>query len=378
MVQKSEIKEPLKFQPILQSRIWGGDGLYRKLRKGKASDLDIGESWELSDRADYSTVVIDGTFAGQKFKDLFARHSRDILGSQYHPSLATFPLLFKFIFAREPLSVQVHPGEGSSLGDAKTECWYILEAPPEGEIILGVRGMQRDTENFEDKNPHIKGEIDHKKTLAALTGKDCYSALNRLPVKAGDLFFIPAGTVHAITAGLLLFEVQQNSDTTFRLYDWDRVDANGKGRTLHIRESSEVIDFRQHDQHRIESLFIQYPSHREEFCIACEFFAILKYSQLKETISLENANRFRVLTGIGGSFELLWEGGGGLIISLGDTVLVPASCPNPKIKALEENSELLASFVPKIEEEIFSPLRGAGYKNEVIRKLGGLEGLAKF
>ncbi len=370
MVQKSEIKEPLKFQPILQSRIWGGDGLYRKLGKGNPTDQDIGESWELSDRADFSTVVAEGTFAGQKFKDLFARHSRDILGSQYHPSLTTFPLLFKFIFAREHLSVQVHPGEGSNLGDAKTECWYILEAPPKGEIILGVRGSGGDA-NF-------NGEIDHKKTLAKLTGDDCYSALNRLPVKAGDLFFIPAGTVHAITAGLLLFEVQQNSDTTFRLYDWNRVDANGKGRTLHIRESSEVIDFRQHDEHLIEPLFIQYPSHREEFRIACEFFAIVKYSQVKEPVNLENGNRFRVLTGISGSFQLLWEGGGGLVIGLGDTVLVPASCPNPRIHSLEENSELLSSFVPKLEEEIFSPLRGAGYKNEAIRKLGGLEGLAKY
>ena len=213
MVQPAVVREPLKFKPILQAKLWGGDGLYRVLGKGEPYETDLGESWELSDRDDNASVIASGTFSAANLRDLFSVHARDILGGQYSPSMARFPLLYKFIYAKENLSVQVHPGDGSPLGDAKTECWYILDAPPGGELILG-----------------IAGDGDRERTLAALRTSACREVLNRVPVRAGDLFFIPAGTVHAITAGLLLYEVQQNSDTTFRLYDWDRVDAAGKPR----------------------------------------------------------------------------------------------------------------------------------------------------
>ena len=279
MVQPTEVREPLKFKPILQAKIWGGDGLYRVLRKGTDSDKDMGEAWELSDREGESTLVAIGSFAGQSFKDLFARHARDILGQQYLPSRANFPLLYKFIYAREPLSVQVHPGEGSSLGEAKTECWYILEAPPGSELILGVAG-----------------DGDREKILSALATSECMSVLNRVPVKVGDLFFIPAGTVHAITAGLLLYEVQQNSDTTFRLYDWDRVDAKGKPRPLHIQESAQVLDLRRHDKHRISPLLLSYASHDEQVLVACPFFAIIKFSRCTDFVPVTTTPRFRVLT----------------------------------------------------------------------------------
>src|SRR5689334_6714848 len=117
MVQPSAVREPLKFKPILQSRLWGGDGLYRVLGKGSPSDSDIGESWELSDRDEAATVVASGGFAGLTLKEIFSAHARDLLGSQYSPSLQAFPLLYKFISARDNLSVQVHPGEGSPLGE---------------------------------------------------------------------------------------------------------------------------------------------------------------------------------------------------------------------------------------------------------------------
>ena len=358
MVQPSKVREPLKFKPLLQSKIWGGDGLFRRLGKGQASDQDIGESWELSDRENNATVVASGTFAGQNLRELYARHARDILGKQYSPTIPCFPLLHKFIYAREHLSVQVHPGQGSPLGEAKTECWYILDAPRGAEIILG-----------------LAGDGDRGKTLAALATKDCQTVLNRVPVQTGDLFFIPAGTVHAITAGLLLYEVQQNSDTTFRLYDWDRVDASGKSRPLHIRESAEVIDFRRHDKHRIEPLLLHRSSHDEEFRVACAYFAVVKYSRCTSPVTLSHGPRFRVLTCIRGGFEISWDGGKKMSLSLGETLLVPASCAHAKVKETELGSELLASFIPLLEKEIFVPLRTAGFSDSRIRNLGGLEGL---
>jgi len=358
MVQPAEVREPLKFKPILQSKIWGGDGLYRVLRKGQPTDKDIGESWELSDREDNATVVAAGSFTGQSMRDLFTRHARDLLGQQYSPTLPCFPLLFKFIYAREHLSVQVHPGAGSPLGEAKTECWYILEAPPEGELILGVAG-----------------DGDREKTLAALATSECRGVLNRVRVRPGDLLFIPAGTVHAITAGLLLYEVQQNSDTTFRLYDWDRVDASGKPRQLHVRESGQVLDLRRHDKHRIAPLLLRRPTHDEEFRVACAYFAVVKYSRCSGAIPIANGDRFRVLTCIRGGFEIGWDAGLTLPFGLGDTVLIPASCAHAKIRETEPGSEFLASFIPDLMEEVFAPLRAAGYADEEIRELGGLEGL---
>jgi mannose-6-phosphate isomerase len=358
MVQPAEVREPLKFKPILQSRIWGGDGLFRVLRKGLASDQKIGEAWELSDREENATTVSEGSFTGQNLRELYARHARDILGQQYAPTRTYFPLLFKFIYAQENLSVQVHPGEGSPLGEAKTECWYILEAPPGAELILGVAGGG-----------------DREKTLAALATNQCQSVLNRVPVQSGDLFYIPAGTVHAITAGLLLYEVQQNSDTTFRLYDWDRLDASGKSRTLHVEESRQVIDLRQHTKHKIPPLLLRRPTHDEEFRVACPYFAVVKYSRCAGSIALGNRGRFRVLTCIKGSFELGWDGGQTMAVALGDTVLVPASCINPKIRQTTDDSEVLISFIPNLQAEIFVPLRAAGYSDVEIRDLGGLEGL---
>lgn len=358
MVQPAVVREPLKFKPILQSKIWGGDGLHRVLGKGPADMADLGESWELSDRDDNASVIAGGTFAGANLRDLFSVHARDILGGQYSPALARFPLLYKFIYAKENLSVQVHPGEGSPLGDAKTECWYILEAPPGAELILG-----------------IAGDGDRARTLSALRTSACRDVLNRVPVRAGDLFFIPAGTVHAITAGLLLYEVQQNSDTTFRLYDWDRTDASGKPRALHIAEAGQVIDLRRHGKHRIPPLLIKRATHEEEFRVACGFFALARWSRLRGAVPLDHKGRFRVLTCVAGAFELGWDGGA-LPIGKGDTVLVPAACEHPRLRETQAGAEMLVSWQPIIGEEIYTPLRAAGYSDEEIKDLGGLEGLA--
>ncbi len=358
MVQSVELREPLKFKPLLQERIWGGDGLYRRLGKGSASDKSMGESWELSDRDDNATFVQSGSFAGQPFHQIFSKHARDILGQQFSPEVSHFPLLFKFISARDALSVQVHPGAGSPLGESKTECWYILEAPVNARLILGLAaGFSRE------------------QILQALPTSACRKVLNEVPVKSGDMLFIPAGTVHAITAGLLLYEVQQNSDTTFRIYDWDRLDAKGKPRAMHLSEAVQVLDFRAHNQHRINSLIIRHGTHVESYRVACRHFAVVHIGQAQARFPVNNNDRFRVLSCIRGAFELTWDVGQSLTIGLGETVLIPAACSNAQLRDIESKSELLVSFIPDLEAEIFSPLLKAGFSELEIRALGGLEGL---
>lgn len=371
MVQPASLREPLKFKPILHSRIWGGDGLYHRLGKGSAGGL-IGESWELSDRDGDASVVTEGPFAGQNLRDLFSKHARDILGTQFTPAAAAgaspggtagatamsrFPLLYKFIFARESLSVQVHPGEGSPLGESKTECWYILDAPEDAHLILGISGGR-----------------DRAEVVKALASKDCLSVLNKVPVKAGDMFHIPAGTVHAITAGLLLYEVQQNSDTTFRLYDWDRVDPAGKPRALHVEQAAQVLDIRSHGKHRILPLALKVSGRKEEILVACRHFAVARITACRSEASLGEGNRFRVVTAMRGAFALIWDGGTATL-GLGETALVPASCPRPRLAETVPGSEALVSFIPELREEVIGPLLAAGHAPEAIRDLAGIDGL---
>lgn len=362
MVLPAAVREPLKFKPILQSRIWGGDGLFHRLGKGAPSGTPgaggIGESWELSDREGSATVVSEGAFAGQTLRDLFSRHARDILGAQYTPSLLNFPLLHKFIYARENLSVQVHPGEGSPLGESKTECWYILDAPKDAHLILGIARVG-----------------DRDAVMKALASRDCLSVLNRVPVKPGDLFYIPAGTVHAITAGLLLYEVQQNSDTTFRLYDWDRTDPSGKPRQLHVQEAAQVIDFRSHDKHRIPALSLNRVGYREEILVACRHFALSRITGCRQETGLGGLGRFRVATSMRGGFTLAWDGGLATL-GLGETALIPAACSNPRLVETVPGSEAVISFIPELREEVIDPLLAAGHSREAIRDLAGLDGLA--
>lgn len=356
MVKPASVNEPLKFKAILQSRIWGGDGLFHRLGKGSAGG-DIGESWELSDREGAATVVAEGPFAGQDLRDLFSRHARDILGSQFTPALSQFPLLYKFIYARDSLSVQVHPGEGSPLGESKTECWYILDAPEGAHLILGLAGGG-----------------DRAATVKALASKECLSVLNKVPVKSGDLFFIPAGTVHAITAGLLLYEVQQNSDTTFRLYDWDRVDSSGMPRPLHVDKAAQVIDFRVHGKHRIAPLALPRTGRKEEVLVACRHFAIVRHSGCRQEALLGPGGRFRVVTSMRGAFTLAWESGT-CALGLGETALIPAACSGPRLVETVPGSEALASFIPDLGEEIVAPLLAAGHSREAVRDLSGVDGL---
>ena len=222
---------PLSFQPIIKHRIWGGTKLESVLGK-TLSTTEAGESWELSSVPNDVSVVSNGVFKGNTLTDVIQQHPNEILGRVAVQRYGeTFPLLFKFIDAKEDLSIQLHPNDDlakarhNSLG--KTEMWYVMQADKNARLIIGFKEESNQTEYLN----HLEND-----TLV--------DVLDEIPVEKGDVFFIETGTIHAIGAGVVLAEIQQTSDITYRLYDWGRVDASGNGRELHTSLALDAINFK--------------------------------------------------------------------------------------------------------------------------------------
>lgn len=219
---------PLTFDPLFKERIWGGRTLETFFKKALPTNLPIGESWEISDRPGDVSVINRGPLAGRDLHWLVEHHREALLGSA--PLVNDrFPLLIKILDARATLSLQVHPPAAAASklhGEPKTEMWFIARAEPGAELFAGLRrGVTRS--EFEDR-------------LTSGVVADCF---HRLPVREGDAMFVPSGRVHAIGTGCMIFEVQQNSDTTYRVFDWNRLDPDGQARQLHIPQALESIDF---------------------------------------------------------------------------------------------------------------------------------------
>jgi mannose-6-phosphate isomerase len=219
---------PLTFHPIFKERVWGGRKLATLYAKSLPADAPIGESWEVSDRPGDASVILNGALAGKDLRWLMEHHERDVLGDAQSQN-GLFPLLIKILDARDRLSLQVHPPAHSAAalgGDPKTEMWHITHAEPGAELYVGLRkGVTR---------------ADFERRLQDGSVEECF---HRIRVKSGDTMFLPSGRVHAIGAGLVLFEIQQNSDTTYRVFDWNRLGTDGKPRALHVEQSLASIDF---------------------------------------------------------------------------------------------------------------------------------------
>ncbi len=220
---------PLTFHPIFKERVWGGREMARLYGKKLPPSQPIGESWEISDRPGDASVIANGPLAGKTLRWLMENHARELLGDAKPASENRFPLLCKILDAREKLSLQVHPPANKATelkGEPKTEMWFIADAAPGAELFVGLkRGVTR---------------ADFEKKISDGSVADCF---HRVPVRAGDAMFLPSGRVHAIGAGLVIFEIQQNSDTTYRVFDWNRVGLDGKPRELHVAQSLASIDF---------------------------------------------------------------------------------------------------------------------------------------
>ena len=229
---------PLTFHPIFKERIWGGRSLEQLYSKALPPRVPIGESWEISDHGQDISVIANGPLAGKTLRWLMENFSSEILGKTTAPR---FPLLIKILDAQEKLSLQVHPPARIAAelgGEPKTEMWYITHAAPDAELYVGLKaGVTRH-------------EFEHKIQTGEVA--ECF---HRIRVQAGDAIFLPSGRVHAIGAGLVIFEVQQNSDTTYRVFDWNRVGLDGKPRELHIGPSLASIDFQDFEPSLISRRF---------------------------------------------------------------------------------------------------------------------------
>jgi mannose-6-phosphate isomerase len=222
-----QMDSPLEFRPLFFDRVWGGRKLESVFGKPLPPDRPIGESWEIVDREDAQSVVTGGPLEGKTLSDLWRNHRAEIFGATEGGD--RFPLLIKILDASEVLSVQVHPPASiaaSLKGEPKTEMWHLVDTTPDASIYAGLKaGATR----ADFSNALADGSVE--------------KLLHKIPVKTGDTIFIPSGRVHAIGAGCVIVEVQQNSDTTYRVFDWNRVGLDGKPRDLHISESLQCIDF---------------------------------------------------------------------------------------------------------------------------------------
>jgi mannose-6-phosphate isomerase len=291
---------PLKIQPIYKERIWGGTLLREVFGRETPKGKRIGESWELSDLPDDKSVITNGEFANQTLESLIRKYPQEITGSK---QACPFPLLVKFLDCGEVLSVQVHPDEAAckrlGKGEPKTECWYIVSAKPGAVIYKGLK----------------KG-VTRKQFSKAIKDGTVEQTLRKIKVKAGQCYYLPAGTPHAIGAGLLIAEVETPSDTTFRIFDWNRIDENGRPRPLHINEALESIHFdRTSDELAVTTI---------GRLVDCEFFKVDKGHQMRNSEVLLSAGLMKTMIIISGSGTI--TGGGNTVeFKPGQTVLIPAA-----------------------------------------------------
>ena len=298
---------PLKFQPILKDKIWGGQKLQQLLHKSTSS-TKAGESWEISDVEGDTSIVANGPLKGTSLKTLMDTYTSDLMGAKNFRQFGKkFPLLIKFIDAKQDLSVQLHPNDKlakarhNSFG--KTEMWYVVQADPDSNLIVGFN---------QEMTPELYVKHLEDKTLQSILNFDA--------VKSGDTYFIEVGRIHAIGAGVLLAEIQQTSDITYRVYDWDRVDADGNERELHNDIALEAFDFDMPDNFRV-----QYApkSNVSTELVSCPYFTT-NVLEVTETISKQNTqDSFVIYMCVEGKANLEVDG----IVtefSMGETVLIPA------------------------------------------------------
>lgn len=307
-------EEPISFHPYLKTVIWGGNKIceYKGIPQKEAN---IGESWEISEVPGHESVVSDGNYKGLNLSDLISRFGVDLLGKRvYERYHGKFPLLIKLIDACDNLSVQVHPDDElakkrhDSLG--KTEMWYIISSEKDAKIYSGLK---------EKLSPDEYVERVSRKTFA--------DALAEHDSKPGDVFFLPAGRVHSIGAGNLLAEIQESSDITYRIYDYGRVDAQGKERELHTMEAKDAIDYKVYDNYKNPPI----PDGQDDCeLVNCNHFVARRIKLKGEKDFLHDSTSFTVVMCIEGEADLVYKNGVKKL-KRGKTVLLPATLTHFKL-----------------------------------------------
>lgn len=359
-------RETPSLYPLITERrivepIWGGQRLVAWLDLPEPRPQRLGETWQVYD----TNRICNGPLAGETLAAVTQRYGPALIGTRTMERYgADFPLLAKFIDANDRLSIQVHPDdtyahshEANTGFHGKTEAWYILDAAPGADIIYGLSRASSRAE-FAD----------------AVQREELEPLLRRLPVQAGDVVFVPAGTLHAINAGIVLFEIQQKSDLTYRVYDYGRRDATtGQPRELHLEKALDVIDYQPTLRTTIAPLPLEADDQRT-LLIACPYFALERWQlPVARTVSTDPGS-FEILTLIAGSSALTWESGE-LTLQRGDSVVLPATLGAYSLhpaSSTETVPQLLRAYVPDLHGDLINPLQAQGIAAERIAQVVSL------
>lgn len=321
---------PLKFKPIFHEKIWGGNRLKSLLNKDFGDLPNCGESWELSSVEGQISEISNGFLAENNLQELIEIYMGELVGDNVYKKFGIeFPLLIKFIDANDDLSIQVHPNDELSKkrhnAYGKTEMWYVVDAE-DGALI-----------NSGFNQPVTREKYIEYLESGKLTDLLCYEK-----TEPGDVFFIPAGRVHAIGKGVLVAEIQQTSDVTYRIYDYDRTDSEGKKRELHTELALDAIDFSYQEEYKTK---YQVEKNKSSEVVSCEYFTtnILEFSEKLEK-DYHQLDSFIIYMTLNGRFTIEYEGGK-VEVEKGETVLIPASLESVRLNPLTEETRLLEVFI---------------------------------
>lgn len=328
---KSTKLYPLKFKPILKPVIWGGSDICKF--KHVEPEIDgIGESWEVSGVKGNVSVVANGHLEGKSLDEILSQEKEKLVGEHNYARFGdTFPLLIKFIDARDDLSIQVHPndelGKKRHNSFGKTEMWYVIKAAPDASLYSG----------FAEK-------ISPEEYVGKVNDNTFTQTLKKYRVQPGDVFFLPAGRVHAIGAGCFIAEIQQTSDITYRIYDYNRKDAHGNTRELHTELAKDAIDFNVYESYRTE--YTKNPNHPVGL-VSCPYFTttLMDFDERQER-NLANIDSFVIYICMEGDCTLTDNEGNLLPLRQGDTVLVPATTKSVAFQP-GQTTKLLETYVKR-------------------------------
>jgi mannose-6-phosphate isomerase len=307
---------PFIFHPLFKDRVWGGRELERLYGKKIPAGQPIGESWEISDRPGDASVIANGPLAGKDLRWLMEHHAAEILGTAKPAAEGRFPLLCKILDARDKLSLQVHPPASNAKelkGEPKTEMWYIADASPDASLYVGLK--------------HGVTRAEFEKKIADGSVADCF---HRIPVRAGDTMFLPSGRVHAIGDGLVIFEIQQNSDTTYRVFDWNRVGLDGKPRELHIAQSLASIDFNDFEPKLVETKFVADGTVQKRSLVNDPLFNVEAWKLSSGAAAPLKSMKLQIVAVTAGEVGI--KGGSTVVtLSAGQFCLIPASLERTEV-----------------------------------------------
>jgi mannose-6-phosphate isomerase len=343
---------PARLGPIFSARPWGSLSLAPFFPEKSNLDEPLGEAWLTGTECRFAS----GPYEGQMLGDAWPSMPPEWAGTQVDRNGA-FPLLVKFVFSEDKLSIQVHPDdeyaalhERAAGGRGKTEMWYAVRAQPGAEVMVG-----------------LKAGISAEKFRAAISDGTAELCLNRLPLCAGDAIFVPAGTVHTIGPGLVLCEIQEQSDLTYRVYDYDRRDASGRGRELHIAKALDVIRFGEQTGGKIEPAHAKHGPIEETFFAACRYFAMEKWEFAERVAAETSREHFELMIILEGSGDFASRGSRAKFAA-GQVWMLPAALGAYQIEPFSPTA-LLRAYVPSDSGEFMRRLRERGIDNSVSQRL---------